>query len=114
MKLLEINWEPTKRQLRQFAAIALIALPFLTWFWSASSLTTIVASVVGIMIVAVGLARPLWLRPAFILVSLIALPIGLVVSELAILFIYFGLFLPIGICFRVMGRDKLDLTFDPG
>ena len=34
MKLVEINWNPTDRQLRQFGMIALVALPALGWLWS--------------------------------------------------------------------------------
>ena len=38
---------------------------------------------------------------------LVAAPIGMVVGEVAMLFIYLGIFLPIGIVFRVWGRDRL-------
>ena len=39
--------------------------------------------------------------------SIITLPIGLVVGELAMLVVYFGVFLPIGLCFRLSKRDAL-------
>ena len=41
MKLIEINWQPTDRQLRQFGVICLVALPALGWLWGGG--TTIVA-----------------------------------------------------------------------
>jgi hypothetical protein len=35
------------------------------------------------------------------------------VGELAMLLIYFGVFLPIGLLFRAAGRDALQRRFDP-
>ena len=55
---------------------------------------------------------PQTLRPLFIGLSLITIPIGAVVGELALLLIFFGLFLPLGLVFRLMGRDPLERTLD--
>jgi hypothetical protein len=43
----------------------------------------------------------------FVGLSLIAAPFGMVVSELLLLLIFFGLFLPIAIVFRWLQRDAL-------
>ena len=37
MKLVEVNWSPTDRQLRQFGTAALIALPLAAWWWARDS-----------------------------------------------------------------------------
>ncbi len=46
MALIETNWNPTSRQLRQFGGLCLVALPLLGWLWSASS--TMIATLAGI------------------------------------------------------------------
>ena len=35
MQLVEINWNPTERQLRQFSSMCFIGLPFIGWLWGA-------------------------------------------------------------------------------
>ncbi len=113
MKLVEVNWTPTPKQLRQFGLMCLVALPFLGWMWSASSgvMTWLIG--IGVGLALVGLAIPMALKPIFIGLMLIALPIGMVVSELVMVLIYFGVFLPIGICFKLVKRDALKRSLDP-
>lgn len=111
--LVEINWEPTNRQLRQFGLAALIALPLSGWLWSGGNLTvSAVLASAGAALTIAALVRPRWLRPAFIALSLIAAPIGIVVGEVVLALIYVGLFLPIGTAFRLIGRDVLQRNLD--
>lgn len=122
MKLVEINWRPGDRQLRQFGLIALVALPFLGWWFSGrpglsgwtsgQQLAVGTLGAIGLLLGAVGLARPQLLRPVFLAAMIIALPIGLVVSELVLLVIYFLLFAPVALLFRVFGRDALERKID--
>jgi hypothetical protein len=112
MKLVEINWQPDDKQLRQFALICLVALPAIAWFWGASLFIICLVGGTGIAIAGLGLLVPRLLKPVFVGFSLLAAPIGLVVGELAMLLIYFGVFLPFGICFKLIGRDALQLKLD--
>ena len=113
MKLVEINWSPSARQLRQFGLICLFALPAVGWLWSASSRTLTWLSGIGAVMAVLGLGAPRALKPAFIGLMLLALPVGMVVSELAMILIYFGVFLPIGLCFKLMRRDALNRSLQP-
>lgn len=112
MKLVEMNWRPTDRQLRQFGAIGLIALPLLGWLWSAGILGIGILAAIGLLLAALGLVYPQSLRPIFVGLSLVSLPIGCVVSELALLVVFYGVFLPIGLLLRLLGRDPLDRKLD--
>jgi hypothetical protein len=47
------------------------------------------------------------LKPIFIGATLIAYPLGLVIGEVLMLSIYFLLFTPLALVFRVVGRDGL-------
>jgi hypothetical protein len=117
-----MNWKPTDRQLRQFGIMALVALPLAGWLftgkpWPAAATrmqATVVGTLAGVGVVAalLALVRPQALRGPFIGATLLALPIGLVVGEVVLLLIYFGLFLPVSMIFRLMGRDALDRRID--
>ena len=109
MKLIEIQWSPTDRQLRQFGAVCLVALPAIAWFWGGN--TTVIQSFAGLGLAAagIGLLFPQWLKPVFLALSVAAIPIGIVIGEVAMLLIYFGLFLPFSIAFRLTRRDALQL-----
>jgi hypothetical protein len=113
MKLVEMNWAPTDRQLKQFGVIALVALPALAWIWSRGNLTAVsISGGVGALLAGLGLLVPRSLKPIFIGLCVLCIPIGIVVGELAMLVIYFGLFLPMAILFRIMKRDSLKRKFD--
>lgn len=114
MKLVEINWSPTARQLRQFGLVCLVALPLIGLIWSASWNTIYWLGGIGAGLALTGLALPGALKPLFVGLMIIALPIGLVVSEVVMILIYFGVFLPIGLCFKLMRRDALKRSLDRG
>jgi hypothetical protein len=44
----------------------------------------------------------------------LAFPIGWTISQLIVALLYYGLFTPIGIVFRLIGRDPLHRTHRPG
>lgn len=112
MKLVEINWNPTNRQLRQFGVICLFALPLVGWLWGAGGQLLTWLGLAGLVLATVGLLLPRALKPVFLGLTIVATPIGMVLGELVMLLIYFGVFLPIGIIFRVIQRDALQRTLD--
>ncbi|MFC1757375.1 hypothetical protein ACFL2H_01230 [Planctomycetota bacterium] len=114
MKLVEVNWQPTNRQLRQFGVICLFALPAIAWFWGGGrDLIAAFAAVGGVLAVG-GMTLPFLLKPIFIALMVVTTPIGIVVGELAMMLIYFGCFLPMGILFRILRRDSLHRNLEPG
>jgi hypothetical protein len=112
MKIVEVNWTPTARQLRQFGLLCLVGFPLLGWIWSAGAQAIIWLAGIGFGLAVTGLIAPMALKPVFIGLTLIALPIGMVVSEVVMMLIYFGVFLPIGLCFKLMKRDALKRSLD--
>jgi len=112
MKLIEVNWNPSNRQLRQFGIICLFALPLLGWLWGGSPEVVISLAAGGLLFAIAGVAHPKMVKPAFLALTIVAAPVGMVIGEAAMLSIYLGVFLPIGLVFRVMNRDGLQLKFD--
>ena len=113
MKLVEINWHPTTRQLRQFGVICGLALPLVPWLWGCGLQLVAWLGAAGFAVACLGVAVPKVFRPAFLALSLVATPVGAVLGELAMLVVYFGVFLPIGLTFRLVGRDALKRQFEP-
>jgi hypothetical protein len=107
MAFFEINVTPSDRQLRQFGVICVVAVPFVMWLWTRSIPLVSLAAVPGAVCGLFGLLAPRLLKPVFVGLSMLTIPIGLVVGELILGLIYFGLFLPMAIVFRIAGRDAL-------
>jgi hypothetical protein len=127
MPVLEINWSPDRRQLRQFAYIWLVGfvLVGLLVAWRVGALASgtpvgwhqpwtapLVIWIVALAGGAISLAAPaggLWLYRAWMG---IAFPIGWLVSHLLLAVMYFVVFAGVGLVFRMIGRDSLHRRFD--
>ncbi len=112
MKLIDVNWSPTDRQLRQFGILCLIALPLAGWIWGAGSWLFGGLLAAGLLIGLMGVAFPRAVCPLFLALTIVATPMGVVIGEVALLLIYFGVFLPTGVLFRLRKRDALQLRID--
>ena len=110
--MIEINWQPTDRQLRQFGVTCLVALPILGWIWGGGAGIIVTLAVLGLLLAFAGMIAPVVLKPVFLAITILVAPIGLVMGEVAMLLIYFGVFLPFGLVFRIAKRDSLQLKFD--
>lgn len=123
MKFVEINWKPDERTLRQFGVLCLCFLPIVGWSFSGwpnplhlSSTAMIVIgsfTIAGAVLAMVGFVFPRGLKWVFIGLSLAAMPIGMVVGEVLMASVFFGLFTPIALFFRLIGRDALERKLEP-
>lgn len=107
MILIEINRNPSPRQLFQFGLLSLIVLPLVVWLWTGISILVVWAFVVGLCLAMVGRFAPRILRPLFVGLILITAPIGILVTEFFLLLTFFGFILPLSLLFRLLGRDTL-------
>ena len=111
--LVQVNWNPTDRQLRQFGVIGLFAFPLVAWIWAGGDSTTVgVFSAIGLIAAGLGMFCPVALKPVFLLLTLLVLPVGMLISEVTLLLVYFAVFLPIGLALKLVRRDPLQLLFD--
>ena len=97
------------RTVRQFAAllgIFLGAFSARAWLQGAVPKASWLALLAAVVVVA-GLLRPGTIRPVFTGAMLITTPIRLVVSGLLLRVLYYGVFTPMAVCFRLIGRDAL-------
>lgn len=117
MSLVNVNWNPSRRDLNGFrlisvvAAVLIAALLYLVKHADPRWCVAIIA-VAGF----IGLSGFLSLKlTRYIYVTLMAvtLPIGFVISLILMTVFYFGLITPLGMIFRLIGRDALRRRFDP-
>ena len=111
--MIAIQWNPGRKQLRQFAGIWFPAFCALVG-WSIARKTghwhevEIGWAIAGIISIA-GLVFPPLIRPIFVGLILLTYPIGWVVSHILLGTIFYGIVTPIGLLLRATGHDSLDL-----
>jgi hypothetical protein len=108
----DIPWKPSERTLRQFAGLWLVFFAGLAcWRGYAHGRIEVACVLAGLALSVgpLGLARPRLVRPIFIGWLVLAFPIGWVVSRVLLACLYYGLFTPIALLFRLIGRDALHL-----
>jgi hypothetical protein len=96
--------------LRQFGWIAAAALPALSFLLGRWQLPLVT---LGVLSLVFSLVWPSGNRPLFVAMSLVSYPIGFVVSHLALAVLFFGILTPVGLLFRLLGRDPLARRFEP-
>ena len=117
MRWSDIPFDPTRTTLRQFAGLWLVFFGGMA-LWQAlvrghANLGLSIGALALVVGVA-GLMRPEWVRLIYIGWMVLAFPIGWTVSQVILLLMYFGLFAPIGLVFRLIGRDPLHRGRRPG
>ncbi len=119
--MLKPNFHPEPRVLRQFAVFAVVGLPLLAglvlrmshaFTWTHPAM--LVAAAVGVLqfaLFAAGLRAPTrWL---YVTLTIVALPIGFVLSQVLMAVIFYLVITPIGLVFRLIGRDAMGRRWEP-
>jgi hypothetical protein len=111
--MIEIQWNPERKQLRQFAGIWFPAFcGLIGWMVGAKSGHWGAAQagwVVGGLLSVAGIVCPPAIRPVFVALILLTYPIGWVVSHVLVGGIFYLLVTPIGLVLRITGHDPLQL-----
>lgn len=107
MAVLRINTNPSRRQLRQFGLLCVVLLPLIAWVWGGSGSIVLMTALLGAGLGLLGLFAPQRLKPVFVGLVLVTFPVGVVFGELILLMIFVGVFLPMALLFRIIGRDVL-------
>jgi hypothetical protein len=105
-----LDLHPTDRMLRQFAGAWLLVFGGLAanqWLMRGHARTAI--ALVGIALVTgvAGLLRPRLVRWLFVAATVLAFPIGWVVSQVMLVVLFIGVVTPVALLFKVQGRDRL-------
>jgi hypothetical protein len=117
--LARLDWNPSGRTLRQFGFIALGAFGLLALMAHQEAFMfraglgnarmTVTWSLLGVGVVSAlfSSVAPRANRPLFVGLSVVAYPIGFVLSHVLLALLFFGLFAPIGFLLKATGKDTL-------
>lgn len=117
--LAELNLNPDRRLLRQFGFFALAGFGLLAagaWFevllfasglGAAREATALGLLAAGALSALFSLVYPPANRPAYVLLSLVAFPVGFVLSYLVMGLLFFLVITPVGLALRLFGEDPM-------
>jgi hypothetical protein len=110
MKWSDLPLRPTPRVLRQFAwawLIIFLVLGALQYLRRGHHELGLGLGVMAVLVGGFGLARPAAVRWLYVCLTLLAFPIGWLVSQLMLFVLFYLIITPVAILFRSRGRDVL-------
>lgn len=117
--MLKLQLDPPVDQLRQFSWAALFGFPAIgavIHYWRGWAPEWVFWLLTGIGITVFAAARlGAWpvVRWVFVALMIVALPIGLVISLVLLGLLYFLMFTPLALFFKLTGRDSMKRKIDP-
>ena len=111
MQWADVLKPPTEKTLRQFAVLWLFVFGAMgAWrLWRGSPQWGAALVVLAVVVGVLGIARPRAMRLIFTGWMMAAFPIGWTVSHLMLAALFFGMFTPVALVFKVIRRDALRL-----
>ncbi len=117
MSLNEIDWNPKSKQLQDFGKIALVAstvISLLLYLLKGVAIQwCLIIFAVGCIIFLISMISIKLTKMIYLGLTLVTMPIGFVVSFILMAAFYYLLLAPLGLIFRLIGRDPLYRKFDP-
>ena len=110
MSLLRLNRQPSRRQLRVFAAAWLAVFGVAAarlWLAGRHPLAAEVVAAAAAAAPLLGLASTTALRWLYVALSYAVYPVGFVVSHVILAIVYYLVLTPIGLAARLAGHDPL-------
>ncbi len=115
MTMVEINWHPSRKELRVFAVLLIVFFAIVaaviyqkTSSVPASITIVVVASIIGLL----GWCVPNFMRVVYVTWMLAVFPIGFVISHVILAVVFYLVLTPIGCIMRLCGRDPMQRQFD--
>lgn len=105
-----------KKTLREFALIMTVALPLLfggLFPWIFDRAFPIWPHITGGIFLFLGLAIPQVLKPIFVLWMALGQVLGYINSRIILSFMYYFVFTPVSLFFKLIGRDALGKKRNP-
>lgn len=126
MAFVSLDLNPNRRMLRSFGFIGLFAFSGLaamaSYRWllfkglsiNAAETTRWVFAALAAYSGLFALLAPPLLRPLYVVLTVAAYPIGLVMSYVIVGIMFFLVITPMALVFKLIGRDAMNRRFEPG
>ncbi len=113
--MIDINFNPSKRELRTFGLGTLAFLVFIGWIvWRKSGSIYAAGGViaVGVVVAVLGMVVPRSIRPLFIALNVVSYPMAWVSSHVLMAIIFYLVVTPLAVIMKLSGRDPMERRFD--
>jgi hypothetical protein len=113
--LIDLNLNPSKKELRTFGLCALVFLALVGWIVARRSGSMPAGAAVagfGLLCAVAAFTVPRALRPVWIVLMVVNYPIGWVVTHMIMAIIFYLVVSPVGVIMRMTGRDPMERAFD--
>jgi hypothetical protein len=110
MQWSDIPFSPPPRTLRQFAVLWMLFFGgWACWQWlmKGNGGMPLLFLAMAFSIGPVGLLLPQLIRPIFVGWMCLAFPLGWAISQVILAFLFYAVLTPVGLLFRLIGRDAL-------
>ena len=99
----------TNTVLRQFAALSILVFGGMAYWQRLHGRSTLALIFVAlaVLIGPLGLLKPQAIRFVFVGITGMLFPIGWLVSQIVLALLFFGVFTPVALLFKLIGRDAL-------
>jgi hypothetical protein len=117
MRWSDIPFRPSTATLRWFAVFGVLFLGLLAgWQFFRHDNRTVALVLLGLAVPlgVLGVVRPSALRPVFVGAMVVAYPLNWLTSHVLLAVVFYCLFTPVGLLFRLVGRDALARRFPDG
>jgi len=115
MAMVEINWNPSRKELRQFGLLCLAFFGGIAALKAYHAGVTTAVEVLGVAALVggvLGMAAPQLLKWIYVGWMVAVFPIGWTISHILLGFIFYGVLTPMGLIIRALGHDPMNRTLD--
>lgn len=116
MALVEINRDPSQRQLKWFGGLFGLFFGLIGgmawWRYQSPNVASIIWAI-AVSVVVIFYAYPPLQKPLYLSWTYLTFPIGWAFSHLLLALTYYLIFTPIGLAMRLFGRDPMQRRFEP-
>ena len=117
MRWSDIPFRPSTATLRWFAVLGVVFLGLLAcwqFFRHENRAVALVLLSLALPLGLLGLVRPPALRPVFVAAMVLAYPLNWLTSHVLLALVFYCVFVPVGLVFKLFGRDVLGRRFPGG
>ena len=116
MAVIQINRNPSRRELNQFGFIWLgffILFGLLAWFKLERHTAATVVWALAVVVPVIGWLVPAFMKMVFLGLSYAAFPIGFVISHVILAVVYYLVLTPVGLAMRLFRYDPMNRALEP-
>ena len=115
MAIVDINWNPSKKELKFFSLLLIVFFAIVAWLAhgkGASIETTSLIAGGGAIVGIAGVLSPAFIRVVYFVWMAAVFPIGFVVSNVLLAVVFYGVVWPIGLLTKLTDRNALQSGLD--